>query len=416
MADTIPARSPADVFNSPPAADGVAGGKPIGDDDGAPDVGDPIQRLEAAQARDRGTPAPAAPPAKPDAPPAPSAKPFVPGAPAAPAVEPEWKPKGEAAVVQWEKLKSTHAAEAAALKAQIATAQAELTAARQNGSTPDEIKALKEELASYKTTLKDVAIERDPEFQKRFSIKERSAIDAAKLAAGDKSTKLEELLKQPTSPWRDEQINAIIDDLPASSQRRVNAALGLLEQIDVERSAEIAQRRTDFEQRQALTVQQQKEQQNLRVQEFTKAFTNQLSAFTDPKTGHPFLVERPGDDAYNKEVAESRDLASSLHKSFLEGQLTADDIAKAMLHVAVSSRMMKQAQEAVARADKAEKALDRRRATVPGDGRQGMPSSSDNGEKVPEPGTPEYVTWSTHKLAEAQAKDRLADMSQGRIV
>ncbi len=410
----IPSSSPADRFNSASATTGLAGARQVGDDDVPVAGGDSISRLEAAQAKDRGTTAAVAPSTPPIEPAKTPTKPSVPGAPSPPPLEPEWKPPGKAAE-HWDKLKSTHAAESATLKAQIATAREELATALKTGANPEEIKTLKEELIRYKETLKDVAIERDPEFKKRFEVREQSAISAAKLAAGDKASKLEELLKQPANPWRDEQINEIVEDLPTSAQRRVNAALGLLDQIDVERSAEIAQRRQEFDQRQAMTVQQQQAQQSARAQEFTKAFDAQLAAFTDPKAGHPFLTERPGDDAYNKGVASSKELASSLHKAFMAGELTHDDIAKAMLHVAVSERMMKTAQEALARAEKAEKALDRRRAIAPGDGRSGAPAS-DQPDSAPAPGSPEYMTWVTQRLAEAQAKDRISDMAGGRIV
>ena len=415
MSDTLTARSPADVFHEAARTEGLAGAKPIGDDDGSPAGGDSISRLEAAQARDRGTASNIAPATPPDpGTTKPTVKPSVPGAPTPPPSEPEWKPTGKAAD-HWEKLKSAHTTEAAALKAQITAAQAEIKAARESGANPDDIKALKDSLKQHQDIIKDVAIERDPEFQKRWSTKERVAIDAAKMAVGENGDKLEKLLKLPSNPWRDQQINEIVEDLPSSSQRRVNAALGLLEQIDVERSAEIATRRVDFEQRQALTQQQQQAQQSARVQEFSKAFDAQLSSFTDPKAGHPFLVERPGDDAYNKEVAASKELAGSLHKSFLAGELNADDIAKAMLHVAVSERMMKTAQESTARAEKAERALDRRRAVTPGDGRAGAPATAQE-DNSPTPGTPEYITWATQRLQEAQAKDRISDMNGGRIV
>jgi len=415
MTDSITARSPADVFHEASRNEGLAGSKPIGEDEIATSGGDAISRLEAAQARDRGTAQAIAPatPADP-APPNPVAKPVVPGAPVAPAPSEEWKPTGKAAE-HWDRLKAMHNAEAATLKAQIAAAQAELKAARDAGGTPEEIKALKESLKQHQDILKDVAIERDPEFQKRWGTKERVAIDAAKTAVGEHGDKLEKLLKMQATPWRDEQINDLLEDLPSSAQRRVNAALGLLEQIDVERTAEIALRKTEFDQRQAMTAQQQQEQHSLKVREFSKAFDNQLASFTDPKAGHPFLVERPGDDSYNKEVAASRELAGSLHKSFLAGELTPDDIAKAMLHVAVSERMMKTAQDALARAEKAERALDRRRSITPGEGRAGAPTvAHDDG--APAPGTPEYMTWATQRLNEAQAKDRIADMSGGRIV
>lgn len=411
MADVMTIPMPAANIPAKSMADGFAEGKPDAaySQSPAPDF---AAELKAAQVKDKGiAPAESPKPADPAPPPPPPVKPSVPGAPVAPVVE-EWKPTGKAAE-HWQRLKDTHQAESATLKAQIEAMKSEISAAKAAGLDPAEIKTLRDQLKEHQQILRDVAIERDPEFQKRFSTKEKSAIDSAKLAAGEKGSKLEELLKLPMSPWRDEQINEIVEELPASSQRRVNAALALMEQVDVERSAEIAIRRAEFDQRQAAGLDNQKAQQAAKLQEFNQAFDTELKAFSDPAAGHPFLREKAGDDTHNKEVAASKELASTLHKAFLGGQLTASDIAKAMLHVSISERMMKSAQAATERAEKAEKALDRLRGVQPGDGRNGSPSGGHD-EASPAPGTEAYRSHLAKQLKEAQARDKLA--SQARML
>lgn len=332
------------------------------------------------------------------------AKPKVPGLPEAPKPD-EYRPRGDASK-HWDALKTKHAEETAALKIQLDQAKAELTAAKANGS-PD-VENLKSELTKYREILRDVAIERDPEFKQRFAARQEAAINAAKIAAGEKSAKLEALLKSPSSQWRDEQINSLVEDLPASSQRRVNAALGILEQIDVQRETEIAERRATFDQKQSSLFTQQKEQQTKIQQDMVKTFDATLKEWTDPQKGHPFFIEREGDAEHNAGVKEGVALA----KAIFSGDLTKEEIAAAALWAASGERLLKGWQSAMARADKAEKALDKLRGVQPGDGAVTQAHGSDDDESAPQPGTPQYLTWINSRLKQAQAED--ANKKYGR--
>lgn len=414
MADVITIPMPADFIPAKSMADGFAEGNPDSVYSKSSTPIDFAAELKSAQAKDKGGVQVDIAPVPIDPPPAvtPPSKPSVPGAPAPPTPDPAWKPTGKAAE-HWENLKQTHQAEMAQAKAEAAVVRDALAASKAAGADPEELKALKEQLKQHQDILKDVAIERDPEFQKRYSVREHGAIEAAKNAAGDRSADLDKLFKLPASISRDEQINELVEELSGTAQRRVSAALGVLDQIEVEKGIEIATRKADFEQRQAAGVQGQQQQQAARMAEFNQAFESELKTFTDPKSGHPFLTERAGDAAYNKEVGASRELATSLHRAFMAGDLNAADIAKAMLHVAVSERMMKSAQEATTRADKAEKALDRLRGAQPGDGRNGK-VGNDGSQKGPEPETDAYRSSIARELKDAQQRDRMA--SQGRSV
>lgn len=295
-------------------------------------------------------------------------------------------------------MKTKHAEEVGALKSEIERVRKELQTASGNGS-PD-VEALKKELKEYRETLRDVAIERDPEFKQRFSTRENAAIEAAKMAAGENAEKVEKLLKLPSSPWRDEQLQKLSDDLPASSQRRLNAALNLLEQVDVERTAEIASRRQTFEQKQALTKSQQRELDAAREREMETEFNAVAEEWTKPETGHPFLTERAGDTAHNEAVANARQIAKAVYN----GGLSAKELAMAA-HWAATAPLALQGWQAERKARmEAEAALDRMRGVDPGAGRQtGL--ESEGGAPAPQPGSPEYLRYMNARLKEAQAKD-----------
>jgi hypothetical protein len=396
-ASAINAKSIADVFAESPPPD--AGAEPGGDE--APSFTRELQKAQGDdQAAKRGvkpaveTPSPAADTSpKPDEP----VKPRVPGLPEPTKAE-EYRPRGDASK-HWDALKTKHAEETAALKIQIDAAKAELAAAKAAGS-PD-VENLKAELTKYREILRDVAIERDPEFKQRFSARQEAAINAAKIAAGEHAGKLESLLKLPSSQWRDEQINTIVDALPQSSQRRVNAALGVLEQIDVQRETEIAERRSTFDAKQSALMAGQKEQQTAVQKKMQSAFDTTLKEWTDPQKGHPFFIKRDGDDEHNKAVDEDLGLA----KAIFSGDLSPEELSSAALWAALGPRSLKIAQQERDLRIKAEKALDKLRGAQPGDGINGSPSGETDDESAPAPGSPEYLSWINKRLKEAQAVD-----------
>lgn len=348
-----------------------------------------------------------------DADPAPAAKQeaklSVPNLP----TEEEWRPRGEKAGKQWDDMKIRYSSENTTLKSEVERMKAELAESKLVGNA-DTIKSTREQLKQYQEIVRDISIERDPSFKQKFEPRERTAIDAAKLAAGEFGTKLETLLKSPSSPWRDEQIGSIKEELSSSSQMRVDSALRMLDQIDLERQSEIAVQRSQFEHKQTVTASQQREYQEARMAEFNTSFASTLKEWSDATSGHPFLVERPGDDVHNKDVAASKVLASSLHQSFIKGEMGPADFAKAMLHVAVAERTLKASQEYLKRAEKAERTLAKIRGNQPGDGRSGQPEVESESQ-APGVGTANYMKWLNSELKSRQDRD-LSARRGGKVI
>jgi hypothetical protein len=383
-AGSIPARSMADVV-----AEG--GGKKVDEPVPRPD----FSKLAAAQAKDKGIVAPAV---VEDVPvrtaPAPKEPPKVPSLPTAD----EFRPKAPAAAAQWDAMKARHAEELVTAKAERDAIKAELAAAKTVGSP--EVEALRKEAQQYREILRDVAIERHPEFKAKFEPREKTAVEAAKLAAGDKGAKLEILLKSPASPWRDEQIEAITAELSSSSKIRVESVLRLLDQIDLEKQSEIATQRASFDVKQSALLTTQKDRSEERQAKATAAFDTVLKQWTDPKDGHPFFIEREGDKAHNESVAE----ATSLAKAIFSGEMSPEEIAAASFWAASGERVLKGWQAATARAEKAERALNKMRGVQPGDGNPGHLNGGE-AEKAPAPGSPAYLAYMNARMNEARAKD-----------
>src|SRR5881394_3657329 len=289
----------------------------------APPRPDFAKGLSDAQRTDAGAPAPAPEPkpeSKPTAAavaPAEGAKPKVPALPTAEPA-PDYRPKGEASK-HWDAMKSKHAEELGSVRSQLDQLKGELAAAKSAGD-PEEVKAIRQQLKQYQEILRDVAIERDPGFRSKYETQEKAAKEAAKLAAGEQGDKLEKLLGHPNSPWRDEQLNKLVEDLPAAAQRRVNAALQKLEQIDIDRSGEIAVRRQTFDEKQSAIMTQQKERETAQAQQMTVSFDSTQKEWTKAETGHPLLVPIEGDKEHNERVGQLLALAKHTYM----GELSAE--------------------------------------------------------------------------------------------
>lgn len=353
--------------------------------------------LRAAQAKDKGpTTPPAAPvPAAAPATPAEPKTPRVPSLPTTPTATPtavdDYEPKGETAK-HWKAMKARHAEEVAAIKAELDRIKTDASKA----VAAPEVEALKTELNRYRETLRDVAIERDPAFQQKFAPKEQAIIDQIKLSAGPNGEKLAALLKYPASPIRDEQIKALTDDLPETAQRRINAGLGVLDQIDLERQAEIASHRANFDAKQNAIMSQQQQQQTQTIAARKAAFDAVSKEWAEK---NPFFMERAGDETHNAAVAESRALAQEI----LFGKMSPEELSTAAHWAAMGRRALDGWQTMRKERDDAIAALDKMRGAQPGDGR--ATQVSEGTENTPKPGDPSYLKYMQQRLREAQQKD-----------
>ena len=377
------AQSQADVFAESGGATDEGTATPLS--------GDFSKALSDAQRADKGT-TPAPTPAKPAAPPADPATP--PPKPTLPKL-----PDKPTKAADWEALKTRHAEEVARLSAERDTYQRDLAAAKAVGDT-EEVKRLREEHKQYKEILRDVAIERDPEFKARYSVREKAAIDAATQAAGDSGEKLAKLLTLPSTPWRDEQITKLTEDLSASSKRRVEAALTLLEQVDVERGAEIASRRATFDTTQSALMTEQKQREAAQRQQLDGVFSKVQAEWADK---HPFFAQREGDQEHNAAVTQTLALA----KEIFNGQMSPDDLAAAAFWAASGARVLDGWMKEKTAREAAEAQLDRLRGVQPSGDRAGSAGTPEKQAEYSGNVSTDMRSFS-RGLAEAKGRDSQA--------
>lgn len=298
--------------------------------------------LEAARGRDKGVPAPVAPPA---------------------AATPPARPDTSTAKpdpLSWERPRASEAratqraADWARVNGELEATRRELETFKSGKGAPavpaaefditkldpvalskhPEIARLQREHAEFFDIVKHVAVERDPEFVARFEPRREAAIRAAKAVAGGAANDLAKLLAEPASDVRDERIAKLTENFTDGSKRMVGAALQTLASIDIERAGEIATRKATFESRQLDQFKQHEAQQRDRQQTLNRAFDHTLAAWSDPKEGMPFFV-KTGNPQWDAEV----DATVATARDIFNGSLSPEQLAAASKWAAVAKRV-----------------------------------------------------------------------------
>jgi len=283
-------------------------------------------------------------------------------------------------------------AEAEALRARPAAAE-----------SPEELVKLKAERDQYRDLVRQAAIERDPDFNREFTTRRKVAIDQAKMAAGGKSDEIGKLLEQPASQWRDGQLDTLLADMPAASQRRLNAALAVLDQIDIDRTSRIEQARVTWDSRQAANLEQQNKQVAERQQDMNRTFESILSEYQRPGDGGIFFYQaKEGDEAHNRGIAESVQIA----KDLLAGKLDKEDMVRGALIVGASERLFRQMETMEADNQALRKQIKKLRGVDPGAGGRTSLAESGRGSKPPMYGQPGDRDYFDQEFEAAQRADR----------
>ena len=250
----------------------------------------------------------------------------------------------------WKSLKEKHNAEKLALEQKI----------QELSSSPnEELEQLRKQNEEFKQALRETAIERDPEFNAKYQTQADVAIRNAKLAAADKGEELAKLLEMPSSVLRDQQIDKIVEELPNSSQRRINAALSTLEQIDISKQAEIAAARQNWDARIEQTTQQQQQELQQQQQARQTAFDKHLAK-----------LQADGDDGYfayqagNSKANEAIELA----KRVISGDLGPEEEARVALTVGASGQLFELVQNQQSEIEQLQAKLSKFESSVPGNG------------------------------------------------
>jgi hypothetical protein len=388
MADpltTSPLDAMADLYTNPAPMPGQAGApmQPMPQPAGQPVLPPNFElphnpNFERELVAARGPQQGAAQPGQPAAP----AKPAAAPAQAEPAAQPSaedafsWKPGDRKRSKDWDNLKADFSKREAGLQAKIAELEAKVGGQPGQPASefdiaklefekltkhPEVAKRLKER-DEFFDIVKQVAVERDPEFVAKFEPRRDAAIKAAKSVAGGAANDLAKLLSEPPSDVRDERIGKLIENFSDSSKRMVHAAMQNLAVIDLEREGEIATRKASFESKQLDQFKQQEAMARERQQKLDSAFDRQLAYWSDPKDGMPFFM-KTGDPKWDAQV----DSTVAAARDIFNGTLTPEQLADSAKWAAVAKRIFAEREELLSELQRFREADARWRAGTPSD-------------------------------------------------
>lgn len=231
----------------------------------------------------------------------------------------------EKSAVHWKKIKErVELAEkrAAELEQKAATA----TDPKKIADYEAKLKAAEATVTDMSERLKLLAIERHPEFAKKYDTKTTHVHSQLKAIAGTEGEKLVSLLGSPDSPLRRQEIDNIVAGMNPTNQSKFGALMVKLEDINMERNSEIEATKAKFEEYKESVLGQQKVQT-----EESKARAQQIWNKVSAEARALELFEpKDGDEKWNNEVNERLQTAQQI----FNGESGEEELAKAALWAA----------------------------------------------------------------------------------
>lgn len=143
-------------------------------------------------------------------------------------------------------------------KAQLAELQSKL---EQTSKLQPEYEQAKQKLEEYQKIVKELYVERDPQFQAHFGQRISTAVLEAKEAVGvELSSKIEQVLQVPPSNFRDQQVAELAEGLNDFSKAALVSAYTELKRAERERKAELQKASENYAKLQEVQAKRQQEE------------------------------------------------------------------------------------------------------------------------------------------------------------
>jgi len=232
-------------------------------------------------------------------------------------------------------IKSTKAADAFRKikeeKAQLAKQLDELKAGKATNPDYDaQLKALQEERDALSERVRLLDVERHPEFIKKYEGRINGVFESVKTLVGTDGERLVGLLKSPESDYRNSQIDDIVDGLSPAKKAKLGALIVRYDEINAEKSAEIAEAKSDYD---AIISKYQQDNE-----EGTKAALEQATKTWQKVSENARALEifepRENDEEWNSELNQRLSLAQQI----FNGENSEEDLAKAALWAAAAPK------------------------------------------------------------------------------
>ncbi|MGB2815199.1 MAG: hypothetical protein WBC75_08975, partial [Dehalococcoidales bacterium] len=293
----------------------------------------------------------------------------------------------------WKTLKANHAAEIAALRSEF-----ESKVNTSQASDGD----LAKERDLYRDQLRQVAIERDPEFNRKFEVQINSAIDGAKMVAGDRGEELGKLLKSPAGPWRNQKLNELLADTDDMTKVSLMGALTTVTNLEFQKNSEVKASLDSWDQREAQQQGLMKSQQEEQKRHYETLFDKTLKEHqSEGKLGNWLYKPQEGNTEHNTSIAKSVDEA----KLILRGEITPERAVELALNQGAYPRLVESFNTLLVERNALQEKLGEIQGGQPGIGLPG--AAADGGATgAPVVGTSEYSKFMANGIAAAQAADQ----------
>lgn len=213
------------------------------------------------------------------------------------------------------------------------------------------------ELETYSERIRLLDVEQHPKFIAHYGGLLEAQMNIAKNIGGDKAV---EILKLPNSAYRDEQLEALASELSPMKAAQLGSVLTRLDEIQADKSREIAKAKDSYAQIQ--TQEKQKSEQERTAIE--KVFQQVRNDVLDKDKGLYVFHEREGDEEWNNGVKERL----SLTEHALAGKLPPEDVAKAVYWAAAAPQFLMDNNSLRAKNAELEKSISELRALSPSPG------------------------------------------------
>jgi hypothetical protein len=211
----------------------------------------------------------------------------------------EWKTKATAAETQLETLRRENEA---------------LKATTQKIGDPAEIENIRKENKELGDRLRLLDIERHPKFQSYWDGQINTALESARSVVGkDHASKLDAILAMPDGTTKDEQLEALAENLSGVKQGQLGAALATLTRVKAERAAEVQKTHAQWDKIQA-DERGKVEQQSAQAKAAREA--NVVEALK-LAAKLPAFTKIEGDTAHNDSITQ----AEAFVRHFINGKL-----------------------------------------------------------------------------------------------
>jgi len=237
----------------------------------------------------------------------------------------EAKPRKSEDWKNLQSLKEEALERASTAEAKVAQLEAQLKAA----VPTDDIQAALKEREQLSELLKQVALERSPEFQTKYDRKLEPIRNQLKLIAGDKA---DVLINTVTPTGYDvATVKGILEDMSPTEQQLIVTNITSLASVLGERQAEIDASSSSYDQLIKEQTQQQEQHYKDTIAQMEQAFNQHKAVWQDQEQGIPALIPEDGNEDHNKKVDERLSRAQAV----FSGNMSPEDLAQSSLWIAL---------------------------------------------------------------------------------